>query len=231
MKNRPLTYLIPILLMLILAPFLSAQNLLENKELQRSRQLQIDSQRALNSGDYERAAELARESERLAVEGKEKAVEQARAYRANTLLNRAKNRIDYVRLIGAADRLADRYRKAQQLYAESRTALGSREYDRSMELSRSVLSELEGITPQRLARDEKVLPRFYEVRFIPERRDCFWRIAEYDFIYGDPFEWERIYEANKSKLNDQDNPGLIEPGMVFEIPSLEGERREGTWKE
>jgi nucleoid-associated protein YgaU len=231
MKNRPLTYLIPILLMLILAPFLSAQNLLENEELQRSRQLQIDSQRALNSGDYERAAELARESERLAVEGKEKAVEQARAYRANTLLNRAKNRIDYVRLIGAADRLADRYRKAQQLYAESSTALGSREYDRSMELSRSVLSELEGITPQRLARDEKVLPRFYEVRFIPERRDCFWRIAEYDFIYGDPFEWERIYEANKSKLNDQDNPGLIEPGMVFEIPSLEGERREGTWKE
>ncbi len=231
MKTNRLTFLIPILMLLILIPSLSAQNLLENDELLRSRQLQIDSQRALDSGDYERAAELARESERLAVAGKAKAEEQARAYRANTLLNRAKNRIDYVRLIGAADRLADRYGKAQELYAQSRTALGSREYDRSMELSRNVLSELEGITPQRLARDENVLPRYYEVRLIPEDRDCFWKIAEYDFIYDDPYSWKKIYEANKSKLTDPDNPSLIQPGTVFEIPSLKGERREGTWKE
>ncbi len=231
MKNRTLVYLIPILLMLLIVPALSAQNLLQNDDLRQSRQLQIESQRALDSGDYERAAELARESERLAVSGKEKAEEQARAYRANTLLNRAKNRIDYVRLIGAADRLEDRYKKAQDLYAEARTALEDDEYDRSMELSRKVLAELEGITPQRLARDENILPRYYEVRLIPGNRDCFWNIAEYDFIYGDPYEWKRIYEANKSKLTDPDNPSLIHPGTVFEIPSLEGERREGTWRE
>jgi nucleoid-associated protein YgaU len=76
---------------------------------------------------------------------------------------------------------------------------------------------------------EKPLPKYYEVRLIPERRDCFWRIAEYDFVYGDPFKWRILYEANKSDLKYPDNPHLIFPGQVFVIPEQEGEYREGTW--
>jgi len=74
-----------------------------------------------------------------------------------------------------------------------------------------------------------VLPAFYTVRLIPEARDCFWRIAEYPFVYGDPRKWKLLYEANKGLLSDPANPDLIEPGQVFEIPSLAGEKREGAW--
>jgi nucleoid-associated protein YgaU len=76
---------------------------------------------------------------------------------------------------------------------------------------------------------ERPLPKYYRVRLIPERRDCFWRIAEYDFVYGDPFKWRILYEANKSELKYPDNPDLIFPGQIFVIPEQEGEVREGTW--
>ena len=76
---------------------------------------------------------------------------------------------------------------------------------------------------------EPVLPRYYVVRLIPERRDCFWRIAEYEFVYGDPWKWPILYQANKSRIPDPDNPDWIEPGMIIEIPSIAGERRAGTW--
>jgi hypothetical protein len=55
----------------------------------------------------------------------------------------------------------------------------------------------------------------YTVRLIPERRDCLWRIAEYDYVYGDPFRWPEIYSANKDQIKD---PDLIYPGQVFTIP-------------
>lgn len=59
----------------------------------------------------------------------------------------------------------------------------------------------------------------YSVRLIPERRDCLWRIAEYEYIYGNPFLWPRIYKANKNQIK---NPDLIYPGQVFDIPPETG---------
>ena len=59
----------------------------------------------------------------------------------------------------------------------------------------------------------------YEVRYLPGKRDCLWRIASYDFIYNDALKWQDIYKANKSIIK---NPNLIYPGQVFIIPSLEG---------
>ncbi|MDR0761363.1 MAG: hypothetical protein LBF74_14855, partial [Treponema sp.] len=55
--------------------------------------------------------------------------------------------------------------------------------------------------------------------------DCFWDIA--GLVYGDPYRWPILYEANRSKLEDPDNPDLLEAGTVLEIPSINGERREG----
>lgn len=76
---------------------------------------------------------------------------------------------------------------------------------------------------------EPVFPRFYTVRLIPEGRDCFWRIAEYDFVFGDRAKWPLLYELNKDKIKDPNNPHLIHPGQVFEIPSIDGEKREGMY--
>jgi nucleoid-associated protein YgaU len=46
------------------------------------------------------------------------------------------------------------------------------------------------------------------------RGDCLWNISKKDYIYNDPFQWPRIYEANKDKIKD---PDLIYPNQVFRI--------------
>ena len=37
------------------------------------------------------------------------------------------------------------------------------------------------------------------------------------------------YEANKKTFRDPNNPNLIYPGQVLQIPSIKGEEREGAW--
>ncbi len=41
------------------------------------------------------------------------------------------------------------------------------------------------------------------------------KIAGYANIYGNPFQWQKLYEANKSVITD---PNLIYPHMVLKIP-------------
>jgi nucleoid-associated protein YgaU len=55
----------------------------------------------------------------------------------------------------------------------------------------------------------------YTVRLIPERRDCLWRIAEYESIYGDPYRWPQIWRRNRKLIQ---NPDLIHPGWQLVIP-------------
>jgi nucleoid-associated protein YgaU len=57
-----------------------------------------------------------------------------------------------------------------------------------------------------------------------------WNIAGYSWVYNEPEKWRLLYEANKSKLPEPDNPNLIEPGMVLDIPSDKGETRQGMWE-
>ena len=51
----------------------------------------------------------------------------------------------------------------------------------------------------------------------------------YSYIYNNPIEWYRIYEANRNILRDPDNPDLILPGQRLVIPSLNGEERSGEY--
>ena len=55
----------------------------------------------------------------------------------------------------------------------------------------------------------------YTVQLIPNRRDCLWRIAEYDFVYDNPFLWPRIWRRNRALIQ---NPDLIYPGWQLIIP-------------
>jgi len=58
----------------------------------------------------------------------------------------------------------------------------------------------------------------YTVRTWANERDCLWNIAGYSFVYNDPWQWRRLYEANRSKLPEPGNPDLILPGTVLDIP-------------
>ncbi|MFH1287253.1 MAG: LysM peptidoglycan-binding domain-containing protein [bacterium] len=54
-------------------------------------------------------------------------------------------------------------------------------------------------------------PSEYEV----VQGDCLWKIAGLDKIYGDPYQWPKIYKANKGLI---DSPELIYPCQIFDIP-------------
>jgi len=69
----------------------------------------------------------------------------------------------------------------------------------------------------------------YVVQYNPAKRDCLWRIAGYDFVYGDSTKWYELYDNNKSTFPEPDNPDLIVPGQILKIRSIAGEVRSGRW--
>jgi hypothetical protein len=96
-------------------------------------------------------------------------------------------------------------------------------------MSEKVLAWIETIrkTPVMAEGGKNDLPLYYKVRDYRTSRDCFWNIAKYSFIYGDPLKWRALYEANKNILQNPNNPDLIQPGMRFTVPSIVGEKRSG----
>jgi len=72
----------------------------------------------------------------------------------------------------------------------------------------------------------------YTVRLVPGNRDCLFKIAGYDFVYGDPTKWTMLYRANESIIKKKydryakkvpqskySHPeDLIFPGQVLDIP-------------
>lgn len=72
----------------------------------------------------------------------------------------------------------------------------------------------------------------YTVKLNPGKRDCLYRIAGFDDVYGDVSRWPELYRANKDQIEQgynrytrnveeskYDRPeDLIFPGQVFDIP-------------
>jgi tetratricopeptide (TPR) repeat protein len=83
--------------------------------------------------------------------------------------------------------------------------------------------------PPTPAPDITALPSQYTVRPWAISKDCLWNIAGRPWAYGDPSKWRLLYEANRLKLPQSNNPDLIHPGMVLDIPSIQGETRQGMW--
>jgi nucleoid-associated protein YgaU len=124
----------------------------------------------------------------------------------------------------------EEYQKMLEAKANYEEAYAAGDYDQAMtyaremrryaELVDQMANERLGFTPPpREEPDEPVYvasTKTYTV--VPG--DCFWLISERPDIYNDPWQWRKIYQANKNVLHDPDNPSLIHPGMVFEIPPL-----------
>lgn len=53
--------------------------------------------------------------------------------------------------------------------------------------------------------------KMYEVK----KGDNLWKIAARRDVYDNPYKWITIYNANMKKI---DNPDIIYPGQLFEIP-------------
>jgi nucleoid-associated protein YgaU len=73
------------------------------------------------------------------------------------------------------------------------------------------------------------LPAQYTVRPWSVSRDSFWVISSWPWVYNDPLLWRILYEANRERLPQPDNPDLIFVDMILDIPSIRGEARQGMW--
>jgi LysM repeat protein len=175
-------------------------------------------------GDYDASAGFAEEAIRYAHLSDE--------FVALQLIAEAKRLLDWADSNNIASRYPIDYNESKSSYEESLVAQSNEEWDEAISAATKSISILAAFESggTRTATGTSPLPKQYTVRTWASVRDCLWNIAGYSWVYGEPRRWRTLYEANKSKLPDPNNPNLIEPGMVLDIPSIKGETRQGMWE-
>jgi tetratricopeptide (TPR) repeat protein len=201
-------------------------NIRNNRFYLESIRLTKMAQYAYDEGDYDASAEYAAEAVRFAQLSDDFVAHQLKIKEANDTITAAKQRLDWAASSGASATHSSEYEEAHGFYEISVTALRAEEWDDAIEAANNVINILAYIeTP-----GGKSLPARYTVQTWANVKDCLWNIAGRSWAYGDSFKWKLIYEANKDKLPDPNNPDLIEPGIVLDIPSIKGEVRQGMWE-
>ena len=108
------------------------------------------------------------------------------------------------------DELADRVEEVKALEEELNTLRSNKLsclpefYDRIIALARDIKG---------LYREKKISG--YTVGTWAQDKDCLWNISGKMEIYGDPFQWPKIWQANTDQIR---NPDIIHPGQVLKIP-------------
>jgi tetratricopeptide (TPR) repeat protein len=212
------------------------RNLRNNRYYTESLRLANLAQLSYDAGDYDSSTNYAEEAVRYARLSDEYIALQLKIRETNNAIAAAKRRLDWADSVNAAARYPGEYGEARRYYDASLSFRGAEEWDQAIDSANRVIQLLanvrgpEAAPAQSPAPEERpVLPAQYRVRSWQVWRDCFWNIAGHPWAYGDSRQWRRIYEANRAKLPEPDNPDLILPGMVLDIPSLRGEVRQGLW--
>jgi len=208
-------------------------SIINNEYYLESVRLNEKAKEAYEIGDFDAAAAYA-----------EQAAEQARlsdeyvAMRlAEYAIARAHSRYTWAGSVGAATWYPSEYQTATDAYNEAIAARDAEDWDSVAEAAHRVLAALANVTgsggqaaPEEPPRPPQgALPAQYIVRQWRSTGDCFWNIAGWSWVYGDSYQWRKLYEANKDKLPDPKNPNWIEPDMILDIPSIKGEVRSGMW--
>jgi nucleoid-associated protein YgaU len=236
MSNKVIVTVLVLLVLVFSLAF--GQALESNPDYKKAKDLQAKANKALADGDYDASYRYAEEAKQYMAKAQLYANELAPRYRATNWLALAKERLGEAQDMDAEDRYPEELAQAVDNYAEAQIAFNNGKWEESIEYSKNVIAWLANIQPAPREEpveepvevpEELVFPKYYVVRLIPEDRDCFNKISGYPFVYNDKYKWRILYEANKDKIRYPDNPHLIHPGQVFEIPSLWGEKREGTW--
>ncbi len=161
-------------------------------------------------------------NERAAAEAKAQEIAQNMKY-AQVAISDAQSRYDWAASKNAIHNYPELFTKGGSQLADAKAAFNAADYVKAKDLAGQAywtLMQIGEFAP---------LPAAYTVRLIPARRDCLWRIAEYSFIYNNPYKWPVLYKENKATFRDPSNPHLIYPGQVLKVPSIKGETREGMW--
>ena len=209
-------------------------------------------------GDYDASTQYSEEAIRYAGLSDEYVRLRLKMFETDSAINAARRRLDYASSINAASRYPTEYSQAQVAYGEARSFRAVENWDEAIWAANRVLTYLANIGAGSVAVGNAsesntgsaagsstgtettvasttdtggpiALPAQYTVRTWESVRDCLWNIAGRPWAYNDPWQWRRLYEANRSKMPKPDDPDLIEPGMVIDIPSIRGETRQGMW--
>ena len=203
---------------------------------------------AYEEGDYDASTQYSEEAVRYAQLSDEFVRLQLKIRETDDAIAAARRRLDYAASVNASVRYPTEYTQAQNYYNEARSLRAAESWDPAIEAANRVLMALAYITEgqeQPVAQVQQpaptptpdptpapgptLLPSQYTVRPWNDTKDCFWNIAGYPFVYNDPRQWKRLFDANKNKMEDPNNPDLIHPNMVLDIPSIKGESRQGMW--
>jgi hypothetical protein len=208
-----------------------------------------------NAGDYDASTNYAEESMRYARLSDEYIALQLKIRETNNAIAAAKKRLDWAVSSGASTEFPNEYTAAQGHYDEARAFRAVEEWDDAIDAANKVillLANVHGPVPVQAALpppppeppaqeplppppppppEIPALPAQYTVRSWGVYRDCFWNIAGRPWVYGDPRKWRILYDANRTRLPEPGNSDLILPGMILDIPSIQGEIRRGMWNE
>jgi nucleoid-associated protein YgaU len=181
---------------------------------------------AYAEGDYDSSVRYSEEAIRYAELSDEYVKFRLKMWETDKAIFAAGTRLEYAASINAALRYPEEFREAQASYAEARSLRSAERWDDAIEAANRVLAVLSGIGGTGTV---AALPSQYTVREWSTFKDCFWNIAGRPWVYDDPYKWKILYEMNKTRIPKSDNPDLIEPGMIIDIPSIRGESRQGMW--
>ncbi|MDR1247986.1 MAG: LysM peptidoglycan-binding domain-containing protein [Treponema sp.] len=226
------------------------ESLRNNRYYMESLRLTDLAQESYEFGDYDLSSSYAEEALRYAQLSDEYVALQLKIKEADDAIAAAKSRIDWAEQSGASRTNPDEYGAAEQAYGEAVAYREDEAWDEAIGAAGRVVDSLayiggsppaQAVTPAPVrpapaptertapAEGQALLPAQYTVRPWASSKDCFWNIAGRPWVYGDSHKWRLLYNANKAKLPDPNNPNVIEPGIVLDIPSVQGESREGLW--
>lgn len=183
----------------------------------------VKAQKAMDAGEYEMAVDYAAKAEENAALSEAFIKTMTARNSAENAINLAKNRIEYVKGIRGDVNYPLAFNDAQNYLAQADTAFSSEKYADAENAANQVLEVLADV------KEMTPLPKFYIVCPWEDTKDCFWNISGRPYVYNNPLLWENLYQANKNKLPEPNNPNLIKPGMKMEIPSISGEYRDGVY--
>jgi hypothetical protein len=173
-------------------------------------------------GDYEASAGFAQEAISYA--------ELSDEYVSTQLINEAERLKKWADNNNIAAKFPNNYQEGKTQYENAVDAHSNENWNESID---SAVKAIEIFTAFQSTgkppATSGTLPKQYTVRTWRVERDCLWTIAGYSWVYGDPWKWRELYNANKDKMPEPANPDLIEPGMVLDIPNISGETRQGMW--
>lgn len=232
--------ILALLIALLCLAYAGAQNFSDNENQKAGREYERQATEAMAAGDYENAGKLA---DLAAIEyrkSREYADAQLKKFRAANAINLAQTTIkDLESVQRVRKEYPNELAKANALLAEARTLYAEGKWEESRDKALAAIDALKGIkgtptaepktAPKATDSSGIVLPRYYVVVARPQDTDCFWNISKMSAVYGNPIFWQKLWKANLGAMRDPENPNLIYPGMIVEIPPLDGETREGTY--